>query len=272
MAKILTPVNTMLEHYLSMKYLATDFPRLLDRVDVTGAATVNSTILSTQTALNTLIGSQNLSSGSKKLFLTVDGVTDPATDIAVTLKDGSTTIATGTILAHSGIDAIFPMTVSAAFTATPALTVTITGGTAGVVFSIMLVDDSSWMDLGQNFSESISFQDGALGMPVARGWDATAFQKRVRTGNSFSLRQLYCSQFEGIANLRGKTILIKDEVRVDGSATIKETSYYVACSVTGVSQAIGAGGQEQADMVDAGGFYKRGYIWTADATAVTAMM
>lgn len=268
MAQILTPVNTMLEHYLSMKYTAADFPRLLDRVDVTGATTVSSTVAS---GANALVTSQNWQTGSKKLFLTVDSVTDIATDMVVTLKDGATTIATGTILAHAGIDAIFQMTVAAAFTASPALTVTITGGTAGVVFSIMMIDDSSWKDLGQNFSESVNFQDGVLGVPVARGWDATSFQKRVRSGNQFSLRQLYCSQFEGVANLKGKTILIKDEVRVDGSATIKETSYYVACSVVGVGVGIGSGGQEQADTVDASGYYKRGYTWTQDATSLTAM-
>lgn len=268
MAQILTPVNTMLEHYLSMKYIATDFPRIMSRVDVTGATTVSATPDANAQAL---CASQNWSTGTKKLFLTVDGVTDPATNMEVTLKDGTTTIATGTILAHAGIDSIFPMTVTAAFTANPTLTVTVTGGTPGVVFSIMMIDDAGWKSLGENFNEGINFQDGAIAMPVARGWDATAFQKRIRSGNSFSIRSLYCSQFEGIANLRGKTILIKDEVRVDGSATIKETSYYVGCCFSTLSMNIGGGGQEQADMIEGSGYYRRGYTLTSDATALTAM-
>ena len=272
MAKILTPITTLLEHYLSLKYIQSDFPRVIDRLDITGATTLNTTISSTQVALNTLLGSKNLSSGNVKMFLSNDAVTDPATDCVVTLKDGATTIGTATILAHSGIDTAVQFVCTNPFTATPALTVTITGGTAGCTFSIWILDDTvAWMDLGQNFNESISFQDGVIAVPVPRGWNATAFQKRTRSGNSMNLKQLYASNLEGVSNLKGKTILIKDEIHTDGGATIKEVNYYVACSVVSVSNSIGTSGQEQADMVDATGYYMRGYTVTNDATAQTAM-
>lgn len=269
MAKILTPSTTMLEHYLKLQYTALDFDRICDRVDVTGAATATTTVA----AVLTPFVSVNFSTGTKSVYAVVSGVTDQATDTLLTLKDGVTTLGTCTVLAHAGIDSLHKFVMTAPFTATPVVTVTLTGGTAGVFYEILIIDNDpvAWLDMGQNFNEGVTFQDGPLGMPVARGWVAAAFQKRVRNQNTWSVRQMYSSIHEGVANLRGKTIRVRDDVRTDGGSLIKETHYVIAAQVLGVPVAIGSGGQEQADVVDASGYYARRYNINFDALSMTAM-
>lgn len=185
-------------------------------------------------------------------------------------------LGTATVIAHSPIDAIFPVKTSGdLWTVAPGygFTVDLANATAGTVINLIMLNDDPavWFDLGLNYNEGVSFSDGAMSAPVARGWNMTDHAKRIPTGNQWSISQLYCSQMEGIANLRGKTIMIKDEVHTDGSAIIKETNYYTKVTVQNVDVGIGGGGGgAAADAVHASGYYARAYCWTLDATALTA--
>ena len=138
---------------------------------------------------------------------------------------------------HAGIDAIFPFT--AGFMSgtyllpTPAgsgLTFSVANGSANVGIDVMVVNDTNWSDLGQNWNEGLSFTKGVMTTPVARGWNATDHAARVRSVNHMAIKQLYSSMLEGVANLRGKTILIMDQVKPDGGSVIKETHYVVSAT------------------------------------------
>jgi hypothetical protein len=344
MAKILTNVTGMHEHYLSCSYTVLDFQKFAV-MNITAAGTVVAQTLSG-------LGAMPIFDANSKLFVHVDSISDISTNMLVTVKSGPTTgatrvtvtaggtgytngsavtfatnngfagtavvvagvvtdviitnggttlpvglmtvagggtgatgtpvagtglaLGTATVVAHSPIDAIFPVKTSGdLFTVAPGygFTVDLATATAGVVLNLLMLDDSpaKWFDMGLNYNEGLTFEDGAMIAPVARGWNMTDHAKRVPNGNQWSLSQLYCSQFEGVANLRGKTIMIKDEVKTDGSSIVKETAYITKATVQNAAQAIGGGGGgAAADAVHANGYYARSYTWTLDATSLTA--
>ena len=105
--------------------------------------------------------------------------------------------------------------------------------------------------------------------PVARGWNATDHAARVRSVNHMAIKQLYSSMLEGVANLRGKTILIMDQVKPDGGSVIKETHYVVSATCENAALSIGGGGgAAMVDSVDLTGYFAKMYTWTQDATAL----
>lgn len=270
MSAILTNANTFLSHYLSYKPVATDFVQVA-QVSITGTVTCNTPTVLLPAALVApfAVGS--------KIFACVDSITDIATDMVITMKDGATTLGTATIEAHSGIDGIYPFTttgssyVITAPAASP--TFTVTAGTAQVSIVIISILDSSWADLGQNFNEGVQFTKGVMATPVARGWNATDHSVRVRATNQFSIRQLYSSMLEGIAHLRGKTICIKDEVRPDGGSTVKETHFLTGVQFENCSLEVGGGGGNAGvDGVTGSGYFRRMYTWTQDATALAGTL
>ena len=177
---------------------------------------------------------------------------------------------------HSGIDAIFPFT--AGFQSgvyvlgTPAgtgLTFSVTNGSPAVGIDVMLVSDTAWLSLGQNWNEGLSFTKGVMTTPIARGWNATDHAARVRSVNHMSIKQLYSSMLEGVAHLRGKTILIMDQVYPDGGSVIKETHYVVSATCENAALTIGGGGgAAMVDSVDLSGYFSHMYTWTQDATAL----
>lgn len=196
--------------------------------------------------------------------------------VATGVLGTATALGSASIVAHAPIDAAFPvMTSGGAWTVAPGygFTVDLTNAAPGVVVKLFCLDDTSalWFDMGLNYNEGVSFEDGVMAAPVARGWSLTDHAKRVPASNSWSVSQLYCSQMEGIANLRGKTIMIKDEIRTDGGSTVKETTWVFKATVQNVAIAIGGGGGgAAADAVNASGYYSRAVTYTADATAMTA--
>lgn len=268
MAKILTNVTAMHEHYLSCSYSVVDFTRFAT-MNITASGTVTGQTLTNVPATLPTFGANT------KIFAHVDSITDIASNMTITVKQAAAVIGTATVVAHAPIDAIFPVQNAGAWTVAPAtgFTVDLATATAGVVINLIVLDDdpTKWFDLGLNYQEGVSFEDGAMSAPVARGWNSTDHAKRIPTGNQWSISQLYCSQFEGVANLRGKTVMIKDEIKTDGSATIKETTWVTKATVQNAGVAIGGGGGgAAADSVHASGYYARSYTWTADATALTA--
>lgn len=266
MANILTNTTSALEHYLEYKNSSDDFKRILT-AKVTGATAVTSENVLSFSDAASLYGTGN------KLFVCVSSITDIATPITVTLKDASTTSGTATVIAHAGIDTIYPITNADSFTiAAPAgvISISVTGGTANVKLELISIPDATWLKLGENFNESVAFQPGAMTAPVPRGWNATDHSKRIRVNNSWSVKQLYCSMAEGVAHLRGKTILLKDEIKTDG-VTTKEIKYVVGCQVQNAAVEVGGGGGEAGvDSVTAGGYFTRQYTWTLDAKSLTA--
>ena len=164
---------------------------------------------------------------------------------------GAAVMGTGicTIDAHAGVDAIYPFFSGAANNfdivntwVASSVVYTVVSGTANVALIILSVDDTNWLDLGQNFNEGVAFTKGVMATPVARGWNATDHSVRVRSTNQFSIRQLYSSMLEGIAHLRGKTILIKDSVQPDGGSVAKEIHYITGAQFENASISIGGGG------------------------------
>ena len=259
MAKILTQITTAHEHYLTMQYSSAAAFGKYSTLSVTGAATLTS-----------VVESPAITAGAGKVVLAVVSSITPITT-AMTVTIG---------LIPAVIPKFAPLDSAWVFEATPggARTVvagaaTIAGGVAGVLIEIWVVDDTSanWLPLGENFNEGVTFARGLIASPVARGWSATDHQKRVRSTNTWNIRQMYCSQMEGVANLRGLSIAIKDEVRTDGSATIKEVCYVMNAQVQNAAAEMGAGGGDlSADMVTASGYFSRMFCVTLDATALTA--
>ncbi len=270
MGKILQNASTMHEHYCSFKYNAEDFPRVGSFAPT--AVTTTTNITSGFVAASGIATAGNTSPAvGKKLFVVVNSVTDNATAMTVTYTC-STNAFVGTLPPHAPIDCIVELV--KASTALPldcTGVLTVTGATVGCSYELMVIDDAAWSDLGQNFNETVSFAKGVMLQPIPRGWDATAFSKRVRVTNNFSLKQMYSSQFEGVSSLRGKTICIKDEVKEDGSANVREVLYAVQCAVQSASIEIGAGGGEtMVDQVQASGYFKRLYTLTLDTTSLGA--
>ena len=186
--------------------------------------------------------------------------------------------AVATVEAHAGIDAIFPMTTSAVngydVTApTGSVVFGVANGVANVAMLVISIDDTLWLNLGENFSEGVQFTKGVMATPVARGWNATDHSVRVRSTCQFSIKQLYSSMLEGIANLRGKTILIKDEVRPDGGSVPKETHFVTGAQFENAALEIGGGGGNAGvDAVTGSGYFRRMYTWTQDSTILGATL
>ena len=187
-------------------------------------------------------------------------------------------VASATVEAHSGIDAIYPFVTGATngfdITApTGSIVYGVGNGTANVALVVLSVDDTTWSDLGQNFNEGVQFTKGVMATPVSRGWNATDHSVRVRATCQFSIRQLYSSMLEGIANLRGKTILIKDEVRPDGGSLAKETHYITGCQFENCALEVGGGGGNGGvDSVTGSGYFRRMYTWTLDSNILNSAL
>ena len=183
------------------------------------------------------------------------------------------------VSAHAGIDVCFPFLGSGgtnaitAMVSSETLTIVVKDGSANVKIELISIDESTsnpWLNMGENFNEGLTFNDGVMTAPVARGYNATDHSKRIRVNNSWSIRQMYCSANEGIANLRGKTIMIKDRILTDG-VTLKETRYVVGCQVYNAAPEVGGGGGEaQVDSISAGGSYTRSYRIVWNSTSLTA--
>lgn len=269
MSAIVSNTTTFLSHYLSYKNVSSDFPKLAN-VAVTGATTLSASNVASVGVATPLMGA------GKKLFVVVDSITDIATDLTLVMKDGGTTLGTAVIKAHSGIDMIYPIMNASSFDITaPAtsLSFTVTGGSANVALFVISIDDSAWLNLGENFNEGVQFTKGVMSTPVARGWNATDHAVRVRTTCQFSIRQLYCSMLEGIAHLRGKTVLIKDEVRPDGGSVAKEIHFITGAQFENASLEIGGGGGNAGvDSVTGSGYFRRMYTWLCDASVLAASL
>jgi len=189
-------------------------------------------------------------------------------------------IAVATIKAHAGVDAAFPFISAAAngfdivnTWAAGSVAYVVVNGTPNVALLVVSLDDSNWLSLGENFNESVSFTKGVMATPVARGWNATDHSVRVRSTNQFSVRQLYSSMLEGIANLRGKTILIKDEVRPDGGSLPKEIHYITGAQFENAALEVGGGGGGAGvDSVAGSGYFRRMYTWTCDPSILSASL
>lgn len=268
MAHILTNVTAQHEHYLTGSFSVTDFVKV-------GTLALTATGAVTGQTISNLAATLPTFGANTKLFVQVDSLTDIPAALKVTLKNSTASIGEADVVPHAPINALFPIQNAGSWAVAPTagFTVDITGAAPGVVLNILMLDDdaSKWFDLGLNYNEGLSWQDGALTAPVARGWNLTDHAKRIPTGNQWSIAQLYCSQFEGIAGLSGKSLMIKDEIHTDGGATIKETIYLTKASVQDVARAIGGGGgQAGADAVHASGYYAKSYTHTADAIALTA--
>jgi hypothetical protein len=183
-------------------------------------------------------------------------------------------IAVATIEAHAGVDAAFPFISGASngfdivnTWAAGSVAYAVVNGTANVAILVVSLDDSNWLSLGENFNEGVSFTKGVMSTPVARGWNATDHSVRVRSTNQFSIRQLYSSMLEGIAHLRGKTILIKDEVRPDGGSLAKEIHYITGAQFENAAMEVGGGGGGAGvDSVTGSGYFRRMYTWTCDSS------
>jgi len=198
------------------------------------------------------------------------GATFGAAVLGTGLSLGTVTVPTG-----APMDTIIPFALAGSIaTAAPyGFTVNITGAQSGTNFSIFALDNTAslWYDMGMNYAEGLDFADGPIASPVARGWSNTDHSKRIPTTNNWHVNQLYCSQYEGIASLRGKTFMIQDQVHTDGGATIKEITYVLKATVENSSRNIGGGGgNHNADSVNCTGYYMRKLVYTLDATAITA--
>ena len=189
-------------------------------------------------------------------------------------------IAVATLDSHAGIDAIYPFNSGAVngfdivnVWAANSVLYSVFNGTPNVALQILAVNDTNWLDLGQNFNEGVTFTKGVMAAPVARGWVATDHSVRVRATNQFSIKQLYSSMLEGIGILRGKQILIKDECHPDGGANFKELHYITCAQVENAALEIGAGGGNAGtDSITASGYFKRQYTWTADPTILATQL
>lgn len=188
-------------------------------------------------------------------------------------------IAVATIEAHAGIDAIFPFVTNAAngfdvvVGTWGSIVYGVAFGTANVALIVVSVDDTNWLDLGQNFNEGVQFTKGVMTTPVARGWNATDHSVRVRVTNQFSIRQLYCSMLEGISHLRGKTIMIQDQVRPDGGSLPKEIHFITGAQFENAAMEVGGGGGGAGvDSVTGSGSFRRMYTWTVDGSILQAAL
>ena len=186
-------------------------------------------------------------------------------------------LGTSNVITGAPVDSIFPVQNAGAWTVYPGYgyTVNLTTAQPGVTLTLWALDETAslWFDLGMNYQDGLSMDDGMMTSPVARGWNATDHAKRIPTANSFHINQLYCSQFEGVANLRGKTLMIKDEIHTDGGATVKETQWILKATVQNVNTAIGGGGgNHAADAVNCTGYYSRSLTATWDQASLTASL
>ena len=260
MPKILTNTQSAHEHYLTMQYDETDFPRV-GTLSITGTTTLT-------TALESSIPTAG---ANHYLVACVSSITALATDMVITMGAAGSV----TIPKYAPLDSIhrFSLTGSFDITIPGSPTFTVTGGTAGALIELFVIDvtAASWLDLGQNFNEGVSFTRGLTAAPVARGWSATDHQKRIRSMNNWTIRQMYCSQFEGVANLRGRIIRVKDEVHTDGSAIVKEINFVVKVQVQNATSEFGGGGGDtMVDVVNAVGYFGRMYTLTLDTLSITA--
>lgn len=260
MAKILTNTQSAHEHYLTMQYDETDFPRL-GTLSITGATT-----------LTTALESSPPTAGANHyLVACVSSITALSTATTITMGAAGSV----TIPKYAPLDSIWRFDNAGSFDITipGSPTFTVTGGTAGTLIEVFVIDmtAANWLDLGQNFNEGVSFTRGLTAAPVARGWSATDHQKRIRSMNNWTIRQMYCSNLEGVANLRGRIIRVKDEVHTDGSAVIKEIFFNVKVQVQNATSEFGGGGGDtMVDVVNAVGYFGRQYCLTLDATSLTA--
>lgn len=258
MGKILTQIQTAHEHYVSMQYSATAIEKY---------ATLS--ILTATTLSSVVEGTPPTAGAGKAVLAVVSSITPIAADMTLTIG-----AIPAVVRKYAPLDSAWVFEATPGGTRTVTLgAVTVTGGTIGALIEIWVVDDtaSNWLEMGQNFNEGITFTRGLTSAPVGRGWSATDHQKRIRSSNSWSMNQLYCSQMEGVANLRGQTIQIKDEVHTDGSAVIKEVNYVINAQVQTAAAEIGAGGGDvMGTTINASGFFSRMLTVTNDLTAQTA--
>ena len=173
--------------------------------------------------------------GGENLFVRCTVAIESLSAIGVTITGtkagGGAATGTVTIPAQSGQDQSFEVVLAVAGETFVTVTgITISNGVAGDAFEIIIKPDMSGA-IDMNYVEGLDVDPGIGVKDIWTHYDVGA-TKKTRGNRRISVNGIYETAARNLSKINGRNILLIEEVKDDGGASITETSLYDKARLT----------------------------------------